>query len=145
MKTLRLALALVFVLHSASPMLGQAQEIQKPPIADHPYASLAMRVETRLRFVTDFSFPGGPAVQIKVYDWVIGPRQEFSTFPLEGFATIEVKAGEVETTIDGTTTGRHEGEHWVVPEGKRLSIRVRSELGRGDNVVSLRGVVVIRK
>ena len=145
MKTLRLALPLVFVLHSASPMLGQAQEVQKPPTAGHPYASLAMRVETRLRFVTDFSFPGGPALQIKVYDWVIGPRQEFPNFPLEGFATIEVKAGEIETTIDGTTTERHEGEHWVVPDGKRLSMRVRSGLGRGDNVVSLRGVVVIRK
>lgn len=80
-----------------------------------------------------------------MYDWVIGPRQEFTNFPLEGFATIEVKAGEAETTVDGVTAVRHEGEYWVVPEGAKLSIRIKPETGRGDNVVSLHGVVVIRK
>lgn len=144
MKTLCRTLTPVFVL-LGSAMLLPAQEAQRRPATGHPYTSLATRLETHLRFVTDFSFPGGPALEVKVYDWVIGPRQEFQDFPLEGFATIEVKAGEAETTIDGVTTVRHEGEHWVVPEGKKLSIRIKPETGRGDNIVNLHGVVVIRK
>jgi hypothetical protein len=121
-----------------------AQEAQQPS-AEHPYKPLTPRLETSLRYVTDFSFPGGPTLQVKVYDWVIGPRQELPNFPLEGFATIEVKAGEIETTMDGATIVRHEGERWVVPEGTKLSISIKPETGRGDNIVSLRGVVVIRK
>ena len=111
----------------------------------NPYQSLAQRVETQLRFTTDVAFPGGPAFQVKVYDWVIGPRQEISNFPLEGFATIEVKSGELETTINGVTTRPHEGEHFAVPEGARLDIAIRADTGRGDNIVSLHGVVAIRR
>ena len=111
----------------------------------HPYESLAPGVTTRARYATDFSFSGGPAFQVKIYDWIIGPRQEISSFPLEGFATIEVKAGMIESTIDGRTVQHHQGERWVIPQGARLAIRVPSDTGRGDNLVSLRGVVVIRK
>ena len=128
-----------------STMMAPAQEVQRPSTSAHPYTALTTRMETRVRFVTDFSFPGGPALQVKIYDWVIGPRQEFQNFPLEGFATIEVVAGEVEATVDGVTAVRHEGEHWVVPAGARLSMRVKPETGRGDNVVILHAVVVIRK
>ena len=143
MKRLRLPLAFVLAV-----LLGAALPISardEPELSEHPYAMLEPKLETRQSFVTDIKFPGGPTFEVKVYDWVIGPRQELPSFPLEGFATIEVKAGEVITVIDGVTTTRHEGEHWVVPEGARLSIRPNAEAGRGDNVVSLRGVVVIRK
>ena len=140
-----LAVVLVVGWLLGSTVPAPAQEAQRPAPSQHPYTSLATRMETRVRFVTDFSFPGGPALQVKVYDWVIGPRQEFQGFPLEGFATIEVIAGEVEATVDGVTAVRHEGEHWVVPAGARLSMRVKPETGRGDNVVILHAMVVIRK
>jgi hypothetical protein len=113
--------------------------------ARNPYEVLAQRVETRLRFTTDVTFPGGPNLQVKVYDWLIGPRQEITGFPLEGFAVIEVKSGEFETTINEVRTARHQGEHFVVPEGARLNVTVRPEAGPGDNTVSLHGVVTIRR
>jgi hypothetical protein len=143
MKRIRLPLAFVFGVLLGAALPAPAQE--RAPLAQHPYAMLEPKLETRQSFATDIEFPGGPAFRVKVYDWVIGPRQELSSFPLEGFATIEVKAGEVVTMIDGATVVRHEGEHWVVPEGARLSIRPNPEAERGDNVVSLRGVVMIRK
>jgi hypothetical protein len=145
MKRLCLTLVLVSGLLLESTLLVPAQEARQPSTTEHPYVSLATQMETRLRFVTDLSFPEGPALQVKIYDWIIGPRQEFQNFPLEGFATIEVKAGEVETTMDGMTVVRHEGEHWIVPAGTQLSLRIKPETGRGDNIVSLHGVVVIRK
>jgi len=128
----------------ACAILVSARALQDT-IRQHPYVSLASQMETRLQFVTDFSFPQGPALQVKVYDWIVGPRQEIPNFPLEGFATFELKAGELDTTIAGATTRRHEGDHWVVPEGARLDLRVPSDTGRGDNLVSLRAVVAIRK
>ena len=109
------------------------------------YQKLASGLETRLRYVTEFSVPEGPALQVKVYDWIIGPRNEISSFPLEGFATFEVKAGEVDVRISDETRTKHQGESFVVPEGARFGLAVRPETGRGDNLVSLRGVVVIRR
>ena len=143
MKTSWRALLLVAVV-VASALPGWAQPGQRPATT-HPYAALAGRLETELRFATDLAFPGGPSFQVKIYDWLMGPRQEFQDFPLEGLATIEVKAGEVEVTVDGVTSVRQEGEFFVVPAQGKLSLRIRPERGRGDNMVSLHGVVVIRK
>lgn len=141
----RATLILVCGLGLGCAMLLTAQVAQRPDGIQDPYVSLAGRVETRLRFVTDFSFPQGPAFQVKVYDWIIGPRQEITDFPLEGFTTFELKAGTVETTIGGVTARYHEGEHWVVPEGSRLDIRVPADATPGDNLASLHGVAAIRK
>ena len=137
-----LLLMVAVVAASVGPGWAQAQ---RPAQAVHPYAQLAGRLQTDLRFTTDIAFPGGPNLQVKVYDWLIGPRQEVQDFPLEGLATIEVKAGEVEVTVNGVTSVREEGEHFVVPPGAKMSLRVQPERGRGDNLVSLHGVVVIRK
>ncbi len=145
MKIDRLVQLLVFGAVIGRAMLVPAQEVQRPQTAEDPYKAFAPWMETSLRFVTDLSFAGGPSFQVKVYDWVIGPRQEVANFPLEGFATIEVKAGDLETTMDGVTVQRRAGEYWVVPEGTKLGIKIKSETGRGDNVVSLYGVVLIRK
>ena len=46
---------------------------------------------------------------------------------------------------NGVTSVREEGQHFVVPPGAKLSLRVQPERGRGDNMVSLHGIVVIRK
>ena len=135
-------MAVGLVLGFSAPV--QAQQTQ-PPTATHPYTSLAGRLQTDLRFVTDIAFPTGPRLQVKIYDWVMGPRQEFRNFPLEGLATIEVKAGEVKVTLDGVTSVRHEGEHFVVPPGATLSMKIEPDTGRGDNIVSLHGIVVIRR
>jgi len=129
---------------AASALPGWAQQSERPP-APHPYAALAGRIETELRFATDVAFPDGPGFQVKVYDWVMGPRHEFQDFPLEGLATIEVEAGEVDVTVNGVTSVRREGEHFVVPANAKLSMRIHPERGRGDNMVNLHGVVVIRK
>jgi len=68
MKNLTRLLALgLFLQAAATAPRAQAQ---------NPYEALAQRVETRLRFTTDVAFPGGPNFQVKVYDWMIGPRQE---------------------------------------------------------------------
>ena len=144
MSTSARALLLVAGVVAASVLPGWAQQSQRPAVA-HPYAALAGRIESELRFVTDIAFPSGPGFQVKIYDWVMGPRHEFQDFPLEGLATIEVKAGEVEVAVNGVTSVRREGEHFVVPANAKLAMRIHPERGRGDNMVNLHGVVVIRK
>lgn len=137
MKTTMIRLAVVCACLVPEAVFAQA--------AQNPYQALSQRVETRARFTTDIAFPGGPNFQIKVYDWLIGPRQEIANFPLEGFATIEVKSGELDATINGVTTRHREGEHFAVPEAARFDIKVGADTGRGDNIVSLHGVVAIRR
>jgi len=82
--------------------------------------------------------PGGPTFHVKVYTWHIAPQQDFPSFPLEGTATFEVRAGEVQTTIDGQTAERREGDHWAVAEGAQLRLKT------GNDSVSLQGVVAGR-
>jgi hypothetical protein len=121
---------------------GVAAVAQQRPGSSAPpadsYRALAPRVKTTLRFTTDLPLaPGGPTLHVKVYTWHIAPQQDIRDFPLEGAATMEVRAGEVETTIDGQTVLRREGDHWAVPEGGRLRLKT------GNDTVSLQGVVVV--
>jgi quercetin dioxygenase-like cupin family protein len=120
-------------------------EAQNPPATKDPYTAFVPWMETHLLFVTDVSVPGGPTFQVKVYDWVIGARREVPNFPLEGAATFQLNAGQLETTMNGVTVQRLPGEYWVVPPGTKLGIRVKTEANRGDNMVSMHGVVLVRK
>jgi hypothetical protein len=118
--------------------VGHAQPAPVPP-AD-PYRALAPRVRATLRFATDLALvPGAPPMRVRVYSWHVAPQQDVASFPLEGAATVEVRAGEVEATVDGKTAAHREGDHFVVPEGSRLRIKT------GNDSVSLHGVVVIRR
>jgi len=143
MRAARLTVAVAIGLCLFGARLGA--EEAKTGARANPYAALAPRLGTSLRFVSDLAFPGGPSFQVKVYDWVIGPGDEVVDFPLEGFATVEVKAGQVETVIDGTSAVHTEGQYWIVPERAKLSIRIRPGVRRGDNLVSMRAVVLVRK
>ncbi len=122
-----------------------AHEAQTPQPPEHPYKVFAPWLQTSVRFVSDVSVPGGPSFKVKVYDWVIGPRREVPAFPLEGFATIQLTSGELETTIGGVTVERQAGDFWVVPPGTKFGISVKAEAKYGDNLASLHGVVLIRK
>lgn len=104
------------------------------------YRALAPRVKTTLRFTSDLPLtPGGPVVHVKVYTWHVAPQQDLTSFPLEGAATIEVRAGEVEASVDTGKAMRREGTHLVVPAGTRLGLRT------GNDSATLHGVVVIRR
>jgi hypothetical protein len=124
----------------ASAVTGFAQPAQIQPSGPDPYRALAPRVRTTLRFATDLMLaPGGPIVQVKVYTWHVAPQQNLSSFPFEGPATVEVRAGEVEAMLDTRSVPRREGDHLVIPGGSRLGLRT------GNDSVTLHGVVVIRK
>ena len=120
--------------------LAQQSQLPSPPMSTDPYRALAPRVKATLRFATDLPLTqGGPTFHVKVYTWHIAPQQDLPDFPLEGAATIEVRAGEVQTTMDGQAVERREGDHWAVPEGARLRLKT------GNDSVSLQGVVVVRR
>jgi quercetin dioxygenase-like cupin family protein len=134
------ALVLAVALGGGAAGLAQQSQSPSPPAATDPYRSLAPRVKATLRFATDLPVtPGGPTFHVKVYTWHIAPQQDLPSFPLEGAATFEVRAGEVQTTIDGQTAERREGDHWAVPEGAQLRLKT------GNDSVSLQGVVVVRR
>ena len=145
MKARLVALVLVCGMALASGIAVSAHEAQTPQAPDHPYKAFAPWMETTVRFVSDVSVPEGPSFKVKIYDWVIGPRREVPAFPLEGFATIQLTSGELETTIGGVKAERRAGDFWVVPPGAMFGIRVKAEATFGDNLATLHGVVLIRK
>ncbi len=145
MKAWLVALVLVCETVLAWGIVVPARETQTPQAPEHPYKAFAPWLETTVRFESDVSVPGGPTFKVKIYDWVIGPRREVPAFPLEGFATIQLTSGELETTIGGAKVERRPGDFWVVPQGTKFGIRVKAEATYGDNVASLHGVVLIRK
>jgi quercetin dioxygenase-like cupin family protein len=137
----RLACGIVLAWSTVAPVA----RAQTPKVPAHPYKAFAPWLETSVRFVSDVTVPGGPTFNVKVYDWVIGPRREVPNFPLEGFATMQLISGEVETTIGGTRAERRAGEFWVVAAGTKFGLKVVAEKNLGDNLVILRGVVLIRR
>jgi len=140
-----IAVALVCGMALASGIVVSAHEAQVPQAPEHPYTKFAPWLQTSVRFVSDVSVPGGASFKVKVYDWVIGPRREVPAFPLEGFATIQLLSGELETTIGSVTVERRAGDFWVVPPGTKFGIRVKAEATYGDNLAILHGVILIRK
>jgi quercetin dioxygenase-like cupin family protein len=133
-------LVLAVVLGGVAGALAQQTQVPSPLAATDPYRSLAPRVRSTLRFAADLPLaPGDPMAHVKVYTWHIAPQQDLPNFPLEGAAAIEVRAGEIQATVDGQTVERREGDHWAVPEGARLRLKT------GNDSVSLQAVVVVRR
>ncbi len=78
-------------------------------------------------------------VRVEVRDFIVGPGKSAPAIPVIGLGVTELKAGEMETTIDGQTVRRRPGDFWVVRPGQKYSIR---SLG---GMVVLHVIVFIRK
>lgn len=81
------------------------------PVAPGVYAAALLKTDA-LRGVT-----------VEVKDFLLGPRKSVPDMPARGFAVTELKAGEVETTIDGHTARRRPGDFWLVRPGQKYAIR----------------------
>jgi hypothetical protein len=62
-------------------------------------------------------------VTVEVSDVILGPGKSAPDFLVRGVAIMELKSGEVETTIDGQTVRRRPGAYWVVRSGQRYAIK----------------------
>ena len=78
-------------------------------------------------------------VRVEVDDVILGPGKSAPAVTFNGFRITELKAGEVETTIDGQSARRRPGEFWVVRPGQTYAIR---NLG---GMVVLHVVTLVRK
>ena len=80
-----------------------------------------------------------PDVRVEVNDVILGPGKSVPALPFNGFRIVELKSGEVETTIDGQSARRRPGAFWVV--GPRQSYAIRNLGG----MVVLHVVALVRK
>lgn len=136
----RFALAFLLTLSvavgSAAPALAQPRPDQPvEPASTVKYQSVAEGVHEAQIFGTD-ELRG---VRVEVKDFIFGPGKSAPDIPVHGFGITELKAGEVETTIDGQTVRRRPGDFWVVRPGQKYSIK---NLG---GMVVLHAIIFTRK
>jgi hypothetical protein len=62
-------------------------------------------------------------VTIEVSEVMLGPGKSAPNVPVRGVAMMELKSGEVETTIDSLTVRRRPGDFWVVRSGQHYAIK----------------------
>ena len=78
-------------------------------------------------------------VRVEVDDVILGPGKSAPALTFSGFRIVELKSGEVETTIHGQRAQRRPGAFWVVGPGQSYAIR---NLG---GMVVLHVVTLVRK
>ncbi len=112
-------LILVGLIGCAPAVLAQA----KPGQAQEPgrvvYESLAPGIIGARVFMSD-ALRGAI---VEVSDVILGPGKSAPDFLVPGATIMELKSGEVETTIDGQTVRRRPGAYWVVRSGQRFAIK----------------------
>ncbi len=112
-------LILAALIGCAPAVLAQA----KPGQAQEPgrvvYESLAPGIVGAHVFTSDAL----KDVTVEVSDVILGPGKSAPDFLVRGIAIMELKSGEVETSIDGQTVRRRPGAYWVVRAGQRYAIK----------------------
>jgi hypothetical protein len=120
----------------AAPVLAQMKPERSPDAAGSVrYEALAEGVYEAKLIATDALAP----VRVEVNDVILGPGKSAPHKPFDGFRVVELKSGEVETTIDGQGARRRPGDFWVVRPGQTYTIK---NLG---GMVTLHEVTFVRK
>jgi len=84
-----------------------------------PYESVAAGLLRSRTFATE-ALPG---VEVEIQDLILGPGKSAREIPVPGVEVLELKSGEVETTIGGQTLRRRPGNYWVVRPGQKYSLK----------------------
>ena len=130
---LAVVLTLGVTLGDAAPILAQARP--EGSAGAVRYETLAEGVHEAKLAATDAL----PDVRVEVNDVLLGPGKSAPSKAFDGFQIIELKTGEVETTIDGQIVKRRPGEFWVVRPGQTYAVRSLGGFG------VLHVITVVRK
>jgi quercetin dioxygenase-like cupin family protein len=114
---LAMVLTLAITLGGAAPILAQARP--EGAAGAVRYETLAEGVHEAKLAATDAL----PDVRLEVNDVLLGPGKSAPSKAFDGFQIVELKSGEVETTIDAQIVKRRPGEFWVVRPGQTYAVR----------------------
>jgi len=115
-----LAMSLIAVVFAESPVgRSPAGQGQAPPPVDVKYESIAQGVQVGELFRTEALRD----VTVQVQDVIVGPGKSAGDVPTRGFAVTELKAGDLETTIDGERVQRKPGSFWLVRPEQKYAIK----------------------
>jgi hypothetical protein len=116
------AMVLNFLLALGSERQVLAQKKQgepREPMEGVKYESIAPGLVAARIFMTDAQRD----VIIEVKDFILGPGKSAPDLLKQGIGIMELKSGEVETTIDGQTSRRRPSDYWVVGAAQRCSVK----------------------
>jgi quercetin dioxygenase-like cupin family protein len=98
---------------------GLASSQSNPTDRTVTYESVATGLLRSRTFATEIL----PGVGVEIQDLILGPGKSAGDIPSPGVEVLELKSGEVETTIGGQTIRRRPGNYWVVRPGERYSLK----------------------
>jgi quercetin dioxygenase-like cupin family protein len=102
------------------PVLAQAKLERSPDAAGSVrYEALAEGVYEAKLIASDALAP----VRVELVDVILGPGKSAPDKAFDGFRVVELKSGEVETTINGQAARRRPGDFWVVGPGQTYTIK----------------------
>jgi len=109
----------VVLIGCATAVLAQAKPGRPQAPERVVYESLAPGIVGAHVFTSDVL----KDVTVEVSDVILGPGKSALDFLVRGVVMMELKSGEVETTIDGQAARRRPGAYWVVRSGQRYAIK----------------------
>ena len=87
---------------------------------------------SQLKFVDYFrgraTFRGRPPADVTIRQWSIAGAVRVTRFPEEGFLVIELRGGQLITTINGERREREDGEIWTVPAGAAMTVETGRDM-----------------
>jgi hypothetical protein len=72
-------------------------------------------------------------LRVVVRNWIIDNRRQVAKFPEKGFMVVQLRGGELATTIDGKRQQRKEDEFWTVRAGSAMGV----ETGNDSAIVQI--------
>ncbi len=122
-QSMRSVLVLVALAASLLPVdLGTAQ-VGQPVVSN----------EGRVRYFPVFSgesrLRSGETVQLDIRKWSIGGGLQLDALPMEadGVMIVQLRSGELTTTINGQRQQRRENDYWTVPSGARMGVATEDD------------------
>lgn len=87
---------------------------------------------SQLKFVDYFrgraTFKGRGPTDVTIRQWSIAGGVRITRFPEEGFLVIELRGGQLITTINRERREREDGEIWTVPAGTAMTIETGRDM-----------------
>ncbi len=81
----------------------------------------------------------GAVVRLDIRRWTIGGGLELERLPMEnrGLMIVQLRGGEIATTINGVRQERREDDYWTVPAGASMALETEDDTAILETTVVL--------
>lgn len=119
------ALALIVLLAAAA--VAQEERYEKAPLDSFERFDGTLGVAPELAPGVDVTADMTEPRRLVIHNWIVPGGTEIERFPVEGFAVVQLRGGELVTVIGGERQERAEDEFWVIPAGATMAVETEDD------------------